>query len=332
MDEPAKSPDDDSLENPAAPAVGNSTPMETDDGVVPVPGAPPAQHSANPSQQSRFSIHSLFSRINIYLVIFAAILVVGIVIAVVAYEKNNHAASTNGNIATQNLSAQALQQLASNGTTVGDAEHTLNIQSDSVFQGTVLVRGNLEVAGTVKMGGSLALSGLSISGSSSFGQLQAKSIAVNGNEGVVGQLSAQALSIAGTGNFNGTLTAPSIATNSLQLSGNLQLTHHINTGGAGPSSSTGGALGRGGSSSLSGSDTAGSISLHTGSGPSSGCFVTVFFHSAFGGTPHVIVTPVGSAAAGLGYYINRSSASFSVCTVNAAPASANFGFDYIVIG
>jgi hypothetical protein len=41
------------------------------------------------------------------------------------------------------------------------------------------------------------------------------------------------------------------------------------------------------------------------------------------------VTPVGSAAAALNYYIQRSTSSFSVCTTNSAPGGSSFGFDYI---
>jgi cytoskeletal protein CcmA (bactofilin family) len=256
----------------------------------------------------------------------------GVVLAVSFLKSNNQPASNGTNAATQNLSPQALQELANNGTTIGDPKQTLNIQSNSVFQGTVLVRGNLEVAGTVKMGGTLALQALTVSGTGSFNTLQAKSLSVDGNTGFKGQLAAASLSIAGGGSFKGAVTAASIATSSLQLNGNLSVTHHIDVGGPGPGRSNGGALGSGGTSSVSGSDTAGSISIHTGDGTSAGCFVTVFFARPFGSTPHVVVTPVGSAAGKTQYYINRSSGSFSVCTANAAASGSSFGFDYIVIG
>lgn len=344
MDSPKPEPVEESLEStpqasasaPVTPDVGSGSPTSepSDNGVVPAPGTVPtglASGSPNTKTSKRDLLRSLLAHVNIYLVLFIVVVGAGIVIAVVAYNKSNHSQPPTNN-STQNLSAQALQQLANSGTTIGDAQQTLNIQSNSVFQGTVLVRGNLQVAGTVKMGGSLALTGLSVNGSSSFGQLQAKGVSIAGNESVQGQFSAAALSIAGGGNFSGAVTTPSIATNSLQLNGNLELTHHINTGGGVPGSARGNALGGGGTSSVSGSDTAGSISIHTGSSPSAGCFATINFSSAFGGTPHVVVTPIGLGAAGIQYYVNRSSTNFSVCTANPAPSSTSFGFDYIVIG
>lgn len=288
--------------------------------------------SPQPEKPKNHRFRALWQRVNIYLLGFVLVVVLGGVVVVVAYLKNTHEnPTTPSNPATQNLSPEALEQLANNGTTIGDAKHVLNIQSNSIFAGTVLVRGNLEVAGTVKMGGTLALQGLTVSGTTALGQLQAKGLSVAGNTAVQGQLTAQSLSVAGSGNFNGAVTAPSIATNSLQLSGDLGLTHHIDTGGGVPGRANGGALGAGGTSSVSGSDTAGSISIHTGGHPAGGCFTTVHFVRAFGATPHVVITPVGSAAAGLNYYITRSTGSFSVCTTNSAPSGASFGFDYIVL-
>ena len=266
------------------------------------------------------------------MLIFVFVLIVGGIVVVVAYLKNSNQPTANNAPPAQNLSASALQQLANNGTTIGDTKETLNIESNSVFQGTVLIRGNLEVAGTVKMGGTLALQSLTVSGSSTFGQLQAKSLSVDGNTGVQGQLTALSLSVAGGGSFNGAVTAPAIVTNSLQLSGDLGITHHIDSGGGVPGVGRGSALGSGGSASVSGSDTAGSISIHTGGGPAAGCFATINFTQSFGSTPHVIITPVGFAAAGLRYYVNRSTSSFSVCTASAAPGGTSFGFDYVVLG
>ena len=276
-------------------------------------------------------MRALFHRFNTYLLAFIFLLIVGIVIAVAAYLKSSNQNSPNNSTQTQNLSASALQQLANNGTTIGGAKETLNIESNAVFQGAVLVRGNLQVAGTVTMGGTLALQSLTVSGSGSFGQLQAKSISVAGNTGIQGQLTAASLSVAGGGSFNGTVTAPTIIANSLQLNGDLGLTHHIDTGGSIPGISRGGALGGGGTVSVSGSDTAGSISIHTGSGASAGCFATLTFAHSFGSTPHVDVTPIGFSAASLNYYVNRSTSSFSVCAANNPPSGASFGFDYVIL-
>jgi len=155
-------------------------------------------------------------------------------------------------------------------------------------------------------------------------------LAVAGSGAIQGQLTVQKnLSVNGSGTFNGPLSATQISVGRLQLTGDLTLTHHLIAGGSIPGRSNGGALGGGGTSSVSGSDTAGSISIHTGGGTHPGCFTTVNFTQHFQSTPHIVVTPVGSAAAALDYYIQRTTSSFSVCTTNTAPAGSSFGFDYI---
>jgi hypothetical protein len=97
-----------------------------------------------------------------------------------------------------------------------------------------------------------------------------------------------------------------------------------------PGRTQGNALGGGGTSSVGGSDTAGSITINTGSNPSAGCFITVNFAAKFSGTPRVVISPVDAPAGGLAYYVTRNISSFSVCSNNAPAANASFGFDYIV--
>lgn len=282
-------------------------------------------------RKQMFNVKLLLHRFNAYLVIFLFLVVIGIIIIFVSYFKSNGQNNNSNNTPSQNLSASSLEQLANNGTIIGGPKQTLNIESNAVFQNQVLVRGDLEVAGSVKLGGSLALQSLTVGGSSTFGQLNAQSLSISGNVGVQGQLSSLSISVAGGGSFGGPVTAPALVANSLQLNGDLGITHHIDTGGGIPGSSRGNALGSGGTASVSGSDTAGSININTGSGTVAGCFTTISFAHSFGSTPHVIVTPVGSAAAGLQYYITRSMSSFNLCTANAAPTGSSFGFDYIVI-
>jgi hypothetical protein len=137
------------------------------------------------------------------------------------------------------------------------------------------------------------------------------------------------LAVNGDATINGSLAASKITTDSLQMAGDLKLTHHISAGGSTPVRSNGSALGGGGTASVSGSDTAGSITINTGNSPSAGCYITVSFSSRFNATPHIVITPVGSSAANLNYYINRSTSSFSVCSTNAASAHRTFGFDYL---
>jgi cytoskeletal protein CcmA (bactofilin family) len=291
----------------------------------------PVVESGKVEPQGKRGMRKLWEKLNIYLLLFVLVLMLSGGFATILYLRNKTATTDNNDITGQQLSSETLQKLATNGIQVGDPKQVLNIQSNSVFGGTVLVKGELQVAGGLKIGsGDLAISDVSINGSANINQLQAQTVAVAGNTAIQGQLSVQKdLSVSGSGTFGGALTASQIITAKLQLSGDLTLTRHIVAGGGLPTRANGAALGSGGTSSISGSDTAGSISINTGSGASAGCFLTITFAQAFTASPRIIVTPVGSSAAGMAYYINRTSTNFSVCTASVPPSNATFGFDYI---
>lgn len=275
----------------------------------------------------------LWQQFNIYLLLFLLIIAiaVGVTAALFLKDKSENA-SQKDVIDSQDLSEDALKQLANSSVTVGNSKQVLNVESNAIFSGSVLVRSNLEVAGTIKVGGDLQLPGITVSGTSRFSELQADNIAIGASATVQGTLTVRnGMAVSGKSVFNGPLSATLIATNALELNGDLILNHHITAGGPIPSLSRGTALGSGGTASVSGSDTSGSITINTGSGPGAGCFATISFVKRFNGTPHVVVTPIGSGAAALNYYVNRSSSEFSVCTANPAPGGQTFGFDYIVL-
>lgn len=273
----------------------------------------------------------LRKHVNIYFLLFVFVLVLGGAIILIAYLQNRHAATDK--LKTQSLSQSTLDQLANGDVSVGDNQSVLKVQSSAVFAGQVLIRQSLEVAGNLRIGGTLALNNITVGGSSQLGQATVnKDLAVAGNTALQGTATvAKSLQVGGGGTFNGPLSAPQITTSTLQLNGDLVLTHHITIGGSQPSRSGGSALGSGGSASVSGSDTAGSININTGGGPPAGCFITVNFTSRYSSTPHVLVTPIDSAAGGLSYYVTRSSSNFSICVSSPPPAGASFGFDYFVV-
>lgn len=312
--------------NPAEGA--GDTPLASPDGaagggLAEPPGS--GGQTAKPPKQPKRWLHSA----NLYLAGFILLVLVAVGLIVFAITKSGHPQTPQ--ITSQNLSPQALKQLATSNTNIGSSNQLLTVQSNAIFTGQVLAQKSLEVAGDLKVGGNLSLPRVVVSGTSQFGSVQVnQDLSVAGNAAIQGALSINSsLSASGGGNFGGPISAPQVTANSLQLNGNLNLTHHISAGGGTPSISRGGAVGSGGSASLSGSDTAGSISINTGGSPPAGCFATVSFTQAFNATPHIIVTPIGSAAGGLQYYVTRSTTQFSVCTNNSAPAGANFGFDYI---
>jgi cytoskeletal protein CcmA (bactofilin family) len=324
-----------SLDQPSTVVEGQSTaPVEAvqQTGVISAEGNATPEVAAPTKPLGRRLLDRLLS-FNIYLLLFIFILVVAGVIIFLTYNYSRKQAGGN-KVNTTTLSQDTLDKLANSDATVGGSGQVLNVQSSAVFAGKVLARSDLEVAGNLQLGGSLNLPNIAVNDTANLGQVTvSKNLAVTGNVAVQGQQTiAGALQVGGTGRFTGALSAPQISTNSLQLNGDFILTRHLTIGGGTPSRSNGTALGSGGTASVSGSDTAGSVSINTGGGPGAGCFVTVTFTSRYNATPHVIVTPVGSAAGGLAYYINRSTTNFSICTSSAPPANTSFGFDYFVTG
>jgi len=279
-----------------------------------------------PSWFERFKKQS-----NLYLLVFGLIVVIAVVVAIVAYTQTKNA--SNSYIKSQTLTQSDLNQLANNDVTLGANNNILDVESSAVFAGQVLLKQSQQIAGNLVVGGTTTLNNLNISGVTQLNQLQvSKNLAVSGNSNIQGsETISKNLQVSGSGSFSGTLSAPQITTNSLQINGDLILTHHISTTGSIPTRSSGSALGSGGSVSVNGTDTAGSITINTGSAPAASCFVTINFSSGYSSIPYVLITPVGQSAGGLSYYVTKTTSSFSICDATTPPSGASFGFDYFVI-
>src|SRR5262249_36249372 len=120
-------------------------------------------------------------------------------------------------------------------------------------------------------------------------------VSLNSTLNVAGKLStSNDVNIGKSLNVNGSLTAPRITTGNLTLGGNgtLTLNNHVKASGPTPNRSQGSAVGGGGSTSISGSDLAGTVNINTGNSPHPGCFVTVTFVQRYDSTPRVMITPV----------------------------------------
>jgi hypothetical protein len=296
-----------------------STPAESSIASPLPPGIPP------PVPRGPNLLKRLRTRTNTYLLVFILLITVGVIVIYVIATSNKDSLKTSG---TTTLTAEQLAQLKGNTTLVGDAKQTLDVQSNAIFESQVLVRGDLNVAGSIKTGTSLNLNSITVSGNGNFGELGVSgNLAVGGNTTLQGQLTVQkSLSVSGI------ISASQLTVTTLQLQGNLTLSNHVTISGGVPSRSNGTALGSGGTSSVSGSDTGGTVTINTGSGPPAGCFVIINFTQKFGNTPHVVISPSNSAAASLQYYANRTANNFSVCTVSVPAASTTYVFDYVVFG
>lgn len=266
--------------------------------------------------------------VNIFTIVFVLLVLTGAAVVMVSIKPTKVQKETP----LGKLSDQQLSQLKSSSTLVGDPKQTLDIQSNTILEGQVLARSDLNVAGSLKVGGALSLPSITIAGSGNFAQVGVSgALSVGGDTNLQGQLTVQKnLNVTGTANF-GSLSVSSLSVTSLQVKNDFSIAKHIVTSGGTPGRSFGTALGGGGTASVSGSDTAGTVNISTGGSPPAGLFITVSFAQRFASTPHVVITPVGSAAGALQYYINRDASGFSIGVSSPPPASSNFAFDYIVI-
>ncbi len=301
-----------------------------------VKAAQAAAHPETPKPEEKkiSPLKKFFRKVNVYLLLFLLVVAVAAVVMVVSY-LNSQKPPEEPNIATQQLSQDALKQLANTDATVGGAAQTLTIQGNAIIAGQTLMRGNLNVAGNFQSGGSIQGPSLTISGTTSLGSTQINDLQVAQNVAVQGSTTMRDLNVSGTSSFSGAMTASQITVTRLILSGNavLQVPNHIAFTGASPSrGATGPALGNGGSASVSGSDTTGTVNINTGSGTATGCFVRVNFNQAYTSSPRVIVSPVGAGAGATQYYVDRNNTGFSICAAAPAPANQTFSFDYFVTG
>ncbi|HEY4160633.1 MAG TPA: hypothetical protein VGM08_01070 [Candidatus Saccharimonadales bacterium] len=293
--------------------------------------ANPAPDGDKPAKKPS-AIKQFLKRFNVYLLLFLLVVVIALVVAVVSY-LNSKKAPKSPTVQNQTLTQDTLKQLANSDATVGDSGQTLTVQGNAVFSGQVLVRSNLNVAGTIQLGSTLSVPSLTVSGATNLAATQVNSLQVATSSTFQGPATFQnGINVAGTASF-GSLVAGQITVTKLTMSGNasLEIPNHIAFPGASPARNFSSApLGAGGSASLNGSDTTGTVNVNTGNGTQSGCFITITFNKPFATTPHVIVSPVGAAAGQMEYYVNRSTTQFSLCTANAAPTGQSFAFDYFI--
>jgi cytoskeletal protein CcmA (bactofilin family) len=281
-------------------------------------------------------VKQFLRKVNVYLLIFLLLVVVAAIVTIVNY-LNSQKVPVVPNIASQALTQDALKQLANTDTTVGGSAQTLTIQGNAVISGQSLMRGNLNVAGNFQTGGSIQGPNLTISGTSNLNNTQISSLQVAQNTAIQGTTTMRDLNVTGASSFSGPMTAAQITVTKLILSGNefLRIPNHILFTGTSPGRSFigTGIMGAGGTVSIGGSDTAGTINLNSGNNPTgSGCIVRINFNKAFDSQPRVIVSPVGSAAGSMEYYVDRNTTGFSLCTNNTPAANKVFAFDYFVTG
>src|SRR5690606_23407810 len=105
---------------------------------------------------------------------------------------------------------------------------------------TVLVRGGLEVAGQIKVGGPLSLPGITVAGNSSFEEVKINNLQISGGATVQGQMSVRGnLAVNGSATFGGSLSAAKLSIQDFETSGDVRFAGHLDSGGTTPGRSNG---------------------------------------------------------------------------------------------
>ena len=106
---------------------------------------------------------------------------------------------------------------------------------------------------------------------------------------------------------------------------------HIVSGGNIPQIASGAQAGSNASVSIEGNDTAGTVTITTGSGAATGELATITFNAPYSKAPRITLTPINASSAQAQYYVERSLGSFQVRAAGGVAPGTTYVFDYQVI-
>jgi fibronectin-binding autotransporter adhesin len=162
-------------------------------------------------------------------------------------------------------------------------------------------------ASYLQNGASASLTGLTVSGDTELDSLN-----VSGPT-ILTSLTVQTVAVSGGLTVSGLTTVQDIEVNG-----------HIVTGGGTPTIAAGTGLCTGATTSISGTDTTGLITLTTPAGCSaSGDLAGVTFNKAFGGPPHITLTPANASSASLSTYVDSDTTSATGFDIATLPTTNN---------
>jgi hypothetical protein len=165
----------------------------------------------------------------------------------------------------QNLSEEDIKKLTDISTNLGTSNQVLNIGANALFRGNTSITGDLTVGGRFNANGPVTLSQLNITGTTALSGLNVGSnLTVSGATALQRGLSVTGLTaingglnVSGTASVNA-LNASTISVQNISISGPLTI-GHLQTRGTTPTAASGSAVGGGGTISISGNDTAGTV-------------------------------------------------------------------------
>jgi hypothetical protein len=139
--------------------------------------------------------------------------------------------------------------------------------------------------------------------------------------------------IFGSLNVSGHTTLASLTvTGQARFVGNIVVEGHIITGGGAPNYATGAAAGAGGSVSVDGNDTAGTITITTGAGAAAGSLADLTFSQVYGKAPRVILSGQDDASLNARIFPAAKAANgFSLNTSQSLAPNTTYTFDYFIV-
>lgn len=326
----------------AAPAPVVLQPRTDNDGAQPAPD----QTAKKPIRLGRRSFRPSHRATFIALVVIIVLIAANAGVVIVVIQRQAKTASQN-KLAGVSINQDVLDQLGVSRSPIGTSSEALVVTPNSVFNGTLTVNKDVKLSTKLSAGetnlaqlaaGNTSLTQLNVAGNSTLGDTSLRSnlnVAgisnFQGNVTITKLLTAAGANITGNLSVGGSFSTNNFSARSLTSTSTLTIGGHIITAGSVPGIAGGGAPGPAGTVSMSGNDSAGTVVMNTGQSPSAGIIASINFRSAYGSTPHVVITPVGGNGAPLSYYVNRSATGFSIGTYNTPSTGTTYVFDYIVM-
>jgi hypothetical protein len=314
----------------AEPKDGDKSKAQTTGGTKP----PPRHHTYRPSHKATF--------VGLAVVIVILSLNAAVLGFVLKKQAKQEDIFNKGQVS---ISSDDLNRLGINRSVIGDSGVELTVAPDAVFKGKVSISGNTVIGGQATFNdkingtnanfanlqaGTTALSDLNVNGKSSLADLSLRrDFTVAGSTRLQGPVTVtQLLSVTNNLNVSGNLAiGGTLSVNTLSVQA-IAVKGHIVTSGSTPSVVRGSATGSNGTVSISGNDTAGTISINIGAGASGGTLATVAFRAQFGNSPKVVISPVGIG--GSFYVSNISIGGFSV-GINSGLPPGGYKINYIAL-
>jgi hypothetical protein len=277
--------------------------------------------------------------------IVAVVVIVLVVVGVVIYLLNrpaHHPAPVTvrpkAQVNDQSLDPSIFKNFLESNNLTENTPATLVVGTNTIFSGSVTMQGSTNINGALTLGsgltvksGQTTLSGLQVSGAATMSQLTLGSnLNVNGTTNLQGNVVAeQGLTVHGNLAVLGTFGVTTLTATTATVSGQLNIDGHLATGGTTPGVQVGVGSG-GGSATISGNDTAGTVIIETNSPSAGGTLATVTFARGFSSVPHVIISPDNMDAGKVQWYVTRAASFFTIESETAAPAGSSLTFDYFV--